>query len=146
MAVALIHTSPSMIPVFKPLAAELLSWDLDVRRHAVPREKLGAIIAEAVEAVLEYAFGTLGLHRVTAITDARNVAAARLGLELGVPAVIESARRLGVKARMVQYTWSNLVPSLERGTFDIVIASSVLHATRDIAASVRHARSLKWRA
>ncbi|TLM87678.1 3-oxoacyl-ACP reductase [Pseudarthrobacter sp. NamE5] len=26
------------------LATELLSWDLDVRRHAVPREKLGAII------------------------------------------------------------------------------------------------------
>lgn len=26
------------------LAAELLAWDLDVRRHAVPREKLGAII------------------------------------------------------------------------------------------------------
>src|SRR5215218_10028996 len=26
------------------LAAELLSWGLDVRRHAVPREKLGAII------------------------------------------------------------------------------------------------------
>lgn len=26
------------------LAAELLSWDLDVRRHAVPREKLGAIV------------------------------------------------------------------------------------------------------
>jgi len=26
------------------LAAELLSWDLDVRRHAVPAEKLGAII------------------------------------------------------------------------------------------------------
>lgn len=26
------------------LAAEMLSWDLDVRRHAVPREKLGAII------------------------------------------------------------------------------------------------------
>jgi 3-oxoacyl-[acyl-carrier protein] reductase len=26
------------------LAAELLVWDLDVRRHAVPREKLGAII------------------------------------------------------------------------------------------------------
>lgn len=26
------------------LAAVLLSWDLDVRRHAVPREKLGAII------------------------------------------------------------------------------------------------------
>lgn len=26
------------------LSAELLAWDLDVRRHAVPREKLGAII------------------------------------------------------------------------------------------------------
>jgi polar amino acid transport system substrate-binding protein len=31
------------------------------------------------------------------------------------------ARRLGVKARMVQYNWSNLVPSLERGDFDIVM-------------------------
>ena len=26
------------------LAAELLAWDLDVRRHAVPRETLGAIV------------------------------------------------------------------------------------------------------
>jgi ribosomal-protein-alanine N-acetyltransferase len=34
--------------------------------------------AEAVGAVLEYAFRTLGLHRVIAITDARNAAAARL--------------------------------------------------------------------
>ncbi len=31
------------------------------------------------------------------------------------------ARRLGVKARMVQYNWSNLVPSLERGDFDVVM-------------------------
>jgi polar amino acid transport system substrate-binding protein len=31
------------------------------------------------------------------------------------------ARRLGVKARMVQYSWSNLVPSLERGDFDIAM-------------------------
>ncbi|HWO17685.1 MAG TPA: ABC transporter substrate-binding protein/permease [Kofleriaceae bacterium] len=31
------------------------------------------------------------------------------------------ARRLGVKARMVQCAWSNLVPSLERGDFDVVI-------------------------
>ena len=31
------------------------------------------------------------------------------------------ARRLGVKARMVHYTWSNLVPSLERGDFDVVM-------------------------
>lgn len=39
---------------------------------------------EAVEAVLEYAFGTLGLHRVTAITDARNAAAARLLQRVGM--------------------------------------------------------------
>lgn len=31
------------------------------------------------------------------------------------------ARRLGVKQRMVQFTWSQLVPSLERGDFDIVM-------------------------
>ncbi len=31
------------------------------------------------------------------------------------------ARRLGVKARMMQYNWSNLVPSLERGDFDVVM-------------------------
>ncbi|WP_285318093.1 3-oxoacyl-ACP reductase [Pseudarthrobacter sp. lyk4-40-TYG-27] len=31
-------------PAADSLATELLSWDLDVRRHAVPAEKLGAII------------------------------------------------------------------------------------------------------
>jgi len=31
------------------------------------------------------------------------------------------ARRLGVKATLVEYTWSNLVPSLERGDFDVVM-------------------------
>jgi len=39
------------------------------------------------------------------------------------------ARRLGVKARMVQHTWSQLVPSLERGDFDIVMNG--LEATPD---------------
>lgn len=40
--------------------------------------------AEAVGAVLDYAFGTLGLHRVVAITDARNAAAARLLERVGM--------------------------------------------------------------
>lgn len=40
--------------------------------------------AEAVGAVLGYAFGTLGLHRVVAITDARNDAAARLLERVGM--------------------------------------------------------------
>ncbi|HEY3803416.1 MAG TPA: ABC transporter substrate-binding protein/permease [Kofleriaceae bacterium] len=31
------------------------------------------------------------------------------------------ARRLGVKARMVQYNWSNLIQSLERGDFDVIM-------------------------
>jgi polar amino acid transport system substrate-binding protein len=44
------------------------------------------------------------------------------------------ARRLGVKARMVQYNWSNLVPSLERGDFDI--AMNGLEATKDRAARI----------
>ncbi|NVB83168.1 MAG: ABC transporter permease subunit [Kofleriaceae bacterium] len=33
----------------------------------------------------------------------------------------EIGRRLGVKAKFVQYAWSNLVPSLERGDFDVVM-------------------------
>lgn len=39
------------------------------------------------------------------------------------------ARRLGVKARMAQYSWANLVPSLERGDFDVI--ANGLEATED---------------
>ena len=47
-----------------------------------------------------------------------------IGFEVDIMDAI--ARRLGdaahpVKARMAQYTWSNLVPSLERGDFDVVM-------------------------
>ncbi len=42
-----------------------------------------------------------------------------IGFEVDLMAGI--ARRLGVRARMVQYAWSNLVPSLERGDFDIAM-------------------------
>jgi polar amino acid transport system substrate-binding protein len=42
-----------------------------------------------------------------------------LGFEVDIAHAI--ARRLGVKVRFIQYTWSNLVPSLERGDFDIVL-------------------------
>jgi polar amino acid transport system substrate-binding protein len=41
-----------------------------------------------------------------------------IGFEVDVMAGI--ARRLGVRPRMVQYSWSNLVPSLERGDFDVI--------------------------
>lgn len=43
----------------------------------------------------------------------------------------ELAKRLGVKAEFKQYTWSNLVPSLERGDFDI--AMNGLEATAERA-------------
>lgn len=42
-----------------------------------------------------------------------------VGFEVDIMTSI--ARRLGVKARMVQYNWSNLVQSLERGDFDVVM-------------------------
>ncbi len=42
-----------------------------------------------------------------------------VGFEVDIAHAI--ARRLGVDARFVQYNWSNLVPSLERGDFDIVL-------------------------
>jgi len=42
-----------------------------------------------------------------------------IGFEVDIANAV--ARRLGVKARFVQYAWSNLVPSLERGDFDIAL-------------------------
>src|SRR5262245_61506508 len=48
------------------------------------------------------------------------------------------ARRLGVKQRMVQYNWSNLVDSLERGDFDVAING--LEATADRAVRIRMSR------
>src|SRR5436190_1766911 len=39
------------------------------------------------------------------------------------------ARRLGVKARMVQNQWDQLIPALERGNFDIILNG--LELTRD---------------
>jgi 3-oxoacyl-[acyl-carrier protein] reductase len=81
------------------LAAELLSWDLDVRRHAVPREKLGAIILvlddvarpEDLEKPVLAAAGSLRdlgngarfivLSRPAAATDIPAEAAARQGVD-----------------------------------------------------------------
>ncbi|MDQ3295399.1 MAG: ABC transporter substrate-binding protein/permease [Myxococcota bacterium] len=51
----------------------------------------------------------------------------KIGFEVDLMDAI--GRRLGVKPRMVQYSWSNLVPSLERGDFDIVMNG--LEATSD---------------
>ncbi len=42
-----------------------------------------------------------------------------IGFEVDIANAV--ARRIGVKATFIQYNWSNLVPSLERGDFDIVL-------------------------
>lgn len=42
-----------------------------------------------------------------------------VGFEVELAAAL--ARHLGVKAQMVQADWSNLVPTLERGTFDVAL-------------------------
>jgi polar amino acid transport system substrate-binding protein len=42
-----------------------------------------------------------------------------VGFEVDIMEAV--ARRLGVKQKFVQFNWSNLVPSLERGDFDVAI-------------------------
>jgi polar amino acid transport system substrate-binding protein len=48
------------------------------------------------------------------------------------------ARRLGVKPRFVQFSWSNLVPSLERGDFDIAINGLEATAERQARILLSH--------
>ncbi len=55
-----------------------------------------------------------------------------LGFEVDIMNAL--ARRLGVRAEMKQYAWSTLVPSLERGDFDIVMNG--LEATADRAQQI----------
>lgn len=55
-----------------------------------------------------------------------------LGFEVDIMDAL--ARRLGVRAQMKQYAWSNLVPSLQRGDFDIVMNG--LEATADRAQQI----------
>jgi polar amino acid transport system substrate-binding protein len=50
-----------------------------------------------------------------------------IGFEVDIMDAV--ARRLGVRARMVQYSWPSLVPSLERGDFDVI--ANGLEATAD---------------
>ena len=59
-----------------------------------------------------------------------------IGFEVELAAAL--ARELGVRAEMVQNDWSTLVPSLERGSFDVVMNG--LEVTRARAASVLFTR------
>lgn len=51
-----------------------------------------------------------------------------LGFEVEIMEAV--ARRLGVRQRMVQCDWSNLIPSLERGDFDVVFNGLEITAER----------------
>jgi polar amino acid transport system substrate-binding protein len=51
--------------------------------------------------------------------DPVNPSGAKIGFEVDIMDAL--ARRLGVKAKLANFGWSNLVPSLERGDFDIVM-------------------------
>jgi polar amino acid transport system substrate-binding protein len=55
-----------------------------------------------------------------------------IGFEVDLMAAV--ARRLGVRSHMVQYAWSNLVPSLERGDFDVI--ANGLEATAERRARI----------
>ena len=55
-----------------------------------------------------------------------------IGFEVDIMAAV--ARRLGVRSRMVQYSWPTLVPSLERGDFDVI--ANGLEATAERRARI----------
>ncbi|TLM86462.1 3-oxoacyl-ACP reductase [Pseudarthrobacter sp. NamE2] len=80
------------------LAAELLTWDLDVRRHAVPREKLGAIILVLDEVAHPEDLERPVLAAAGSLRDldagARVITVSRPAAEAGTPAA--AAARQGV--------------------------------------------------
>src|SRR5512135_1938954 len=51
-----------------------------------------------------------------------------LGFEVEIAAAL--ARRLGVRAEFVQNDWSTLIPSLERGDFDVIMNGLEVTAAR----------------
>ncbi|ALV43466.1 3-ketoacyl-ACP reductase [Pseudarthrobacter sulfonivorans] len=80
------------------LAAKLLSWDLDVRRHGVPREKLGAIILVLDELTRPEDLEKPVLSAAASLRDlgpsARVITISRPAAETASPA--QSAARQGV--------------------------------------------------
>ncbi|SDT28699.1 3-oxoacyl-[acyl-carrier protein] reductase [Pseudarthrobacter equi] len=80
------------------LGAELLSWDLDIRRHAVPGEKLGAIILVLDEVERPEDLGRTVLGAAASLRDlapsGRVLTVSRPAAEAGSPAV--AAARQGI--------------------------------------------------
>lgn len=80
------------------LGAELLSWDLDIRRHAVPGEKLGAIILVLDEVERPEDLGRTVLGAAASLRDlapsGRVLTVSRPATEAGTPAA--AAARQGI--------------------------------------------------
>lgn len=118
------------------LAAELLSWDLDVRRHAVPREKLGAIILVLDEVARPEDLEKPVLTAAASLRDlgpgARVILLSRPASEADSPA--EAAARQGVDGFL-----RSLAKELRAGATGngILLADNVQSTSPSVLAAVR---------
>lgn len=118
------------------LAAELLSWDLDVRRHAVPREKLGAIILVLDEVAHPQDLEKPVLAAAGSLRDlspgARVVTVSRPAAEADTPAA--AAARQGVDGFL-----RSLAKELRAGATGngILLAGGVEAASPSVLAALR---------
>ncbi len=118
------------------LSATLLSWDLDVRRHAVPREKLGAIILVLDELTRPEDLEKPVMSAAASLRDlgpsARVITISRPAAETGTPA--QSAARQGVDGFL-----RSLAKELRAGATanGIVLAESVQSTSPSALAAVR---------
>jgi 3-oxoacyl-[acyl-carrier protein] reductase len=118
------------------LAATLLSWDLDVRRHAVPREKLGAIILVLDELSRPEDLEKPVLSAASSLRDlgpsARVITISRPAAETRSPA--QSAARQGVDGFL-----RSLAKELRAGATanGIVLAGGVQSTSPSTLAAVR---------
>lgn len=58
-------------------------WHAEMGYELLPAYRRQGIMTEAMTAVIDYGFGTMGLNRVQALTDPRNVPSQRLLRKLG---------------------------------------------------------------
>jgi polar amino acid transport system substrate-binding protein len=127
--------------LFRPPPAPAPDPAPDLSGRERERERVRGKAAGLLAALALLAAGCSPSHEVTALDRIRGSGVLRWGADVqgGEPYAFEDpahpgalagfeveiadalARRLGVKARFVQNDWSTLVPSLERGTFDIAL-------------------------
>jgi 3-oxoacyl-[acyl-carrier protein] reductase len=118
------------------LAAQLLSWDLDVRRHAVPREKIGAIILVLDEVARPEDLGKPILAAAASLRDlgpgGRVITLSRTASEAVSPA--EAAARQGVDGFL-----RSLAKELRAGATGngVLLAGGVQPASPSALAAVR---------